>query len=692
MPRLLNTGLLKKVSLALLALCAVLWLGRGPFQNWMERKLVATLVSKIQPRVPFVIESLELDARWSELVQGKVAMARMRLRQALGTETLHATLAGPLHVVGTEIRYDPEVRIDSQAENPIALRLVIGMSAGFRDLERLSANAEGRRIRIPGVAPPAQAELSSFGVIARWSGTEFQTTLQAGALDFKRDADHLVHIEKIDLNLGGPLTLSPLTLGPIVGGARASRASALQGERYWDLNLKKSPLTFGASFDQSISISNAKAEIPGLKISSDLTRKSLEWKARSLSLAGLMALALEDPPFEIHKGTITGQGGLSWSAGVPALQPGWIEILGLDADFKDAKLAIRGFNSRVSEKGWIEAREIHYQKHRFRLERAHLSALWPRPQGEGAFQISSPAFSLVSPDLTLSLEKIQAQFPVGKSYQIKTSLRTESLPLPAVATGFCISGPLPPGTLALDFSEIEITPSYVDLTGSARAEAFGGALELRELGFFDLDRDVVESFFTAEWKGFDLAKMGEWLNFGKMNGTLQGFANEVVMQSWLPTQFKFRLEARPKDRQDIVFSPDAMRNIVRLFAGPEIEYMPGFARWVAFGWPSRVLGGFDVDYAGITMSSVDGYIRVETLDPAEVVARERKHFILYGPRFKMPLRTSKYPLIVDAPAMGNFVSQVIAQLQAISNRKAQLKEEGNENGRSEKRPCNPSVF
>ena len=157
-----------------------------------------------------------------------------------------------------------------------------------------------------------------------------------------------------------------------------------------------------------------------------------------------------------------------------------------------------------------------------------------------------------------------------------------------------------------------------------------------------------------------------------MEGTLEGHWRDVVMQGTLPTQFDFLIQAKPlHSHSDIVFSPDAMKNVVRLFAGDDLQYLPWYADWMAFGWPSRVLGGFDVLYAGISAFSRDGSILVETLDPKETSGKEQKHFFLYGPRFKMPLRTSRYPLIVDAPGMSNFIRQVVLQLNSLKETKNQ---------------------
>ena len=40
---------------------------------------------------------------------------------------------------------------------------------------------------------------------------------------------------------------------------------------------------------------------------------------------------------------------------------------------------------------------------------------------------------------------------------------------------------------------------------------------------------------------------------------------------------------------------------------------------VCFGWPSDMIGGFNIDYVGVSVHALDGSILLETLDPVGVV-------------------------------------------------------------------------
>ena len=66
----------------------------------------------------------------------------------------------------------------------------------------------------------------------------------------------------------------------------------------------------------------------------------------------------------------------------------------------------------------------------------------------------------------------------------------------------------------------------------------------------------------------------------------------------------------------------------------------------------------------------------------EVIEKNRKkiekHYILKGNRFKIPLGSESYPVVLDSYGLQAFVTQVLSQIEAIKNQ-----EGGSENGSNE---------
>jgi hypothetical protein len=260
-------------------------------------------------------------------------------------------------------------------------------------------------------------------------------------------------------------------------------------------------------------------------------------------------------------------------------------------------------------------------------------------------------------------------------YNLETRASLEPVLAENLLRPLCVVKPttrIPPAKIRMSLPKIELAPAVTDLTGYVHADLFGGSIQIDEMGMFNFLTPVPEFDFNLTMNGIDLHQLGEWMNFGEMDGTLSAYAHDVVFQSWLPTQYDFEIKVNPLHHSDVVFSPTAMKNFARLFTKEGIDNIPGYAQWLAFGWPSALLGGYDIDYAGVHIRSEDGYIHLETLDPvtdADPYNSHQKHFILYGRRFKIPLKSSRYPLILDAPAMGNYVHQMFGVIQNLAKKK-----------------------
>ena len=280
------------------------------------------------------------------------------------------------------------------------------------------------------------------------------------------------------------------------------------------------------------------------------------------------------------------------------------------------------------------------------------------------------ALPLAVKDIPLSFGKISVT--LEPEFDLETSVVLKSVNFTPIANGFCLPVQrIPPMTVSGNFTNLQISKTIVDPTGKIEATLFDGKIDINDFGIFDLDTEVPETDFDLDWSGINLQKFGSWANFGEIQGTLEGQAHDIVMQGSLPTQYHFLINVAPTSNATRVdFSPEAMKNVVKIFTGADLDQqIPGIAGWMMFGWPSHVLGGYDVEYAGLKLTSENGHIVVETLDKPGIVELTGKHFVLYGTRFKMPLQSSTYPLIVDATAMSNFVHQLITQLHAIRHQK-----------------------
>jgi hypothetical protein len=403
-------------------------------------------------------------------------------------------------------------------------------------------------------------------------------------------------------------------------------------------------------------------------------------------LAPLAVLA----QIQLRGGTLDSSGEATFLPSNPsgANFQGKIGIHGLGLDWRAKALAVRGASIDLegahpgAVKASLEADGVDLHHAHARLKKTPISIV---PEGPQKFSVSIGSDA----DLPLQLDgiplrlgsfrgKIDLAPPRPQSddeddpeyFHLATNLRIPPVAVSTLAAKFCVdTRKLPPATFSADFSKIEISNTSLEPTGQARVDLFHGAITLSDLGFYDFLTAVPESDFSLNWDGIRLDELGNWVGFGEMDGFLTGFARDVTMQANVFTHFDLKTEAKPnRDHTwNVVFSPEAMENFIKVVAGDALDQMPGIVHWFMFGWPSH-FRGYDIDYAGISMYSQDGSILLETLDPPEV-AKQGNHFILYGTRFRMPLRSNHYPVVVDAMSMRDLLLAMADTLAKMAENK-----------------------
>jgi hypothetical protein len=422
------------------------------------------------------------------------------------------------------------------------------------------------------------------------------------------------------------------------------------------------------------STANAGAPFTGLSFLQDL---KLQDGKLSFSAEGTL-------PLQSHSGTISIPD-FSRLSSDGAIKTSSLKMEGLSLLWPAHQLAIKNLNLSIPYvahrgfEGEISISRLGYRKLRGKLLPTRLSFQEnSKDPKHSAFRIGEKGsrIPLDLDGLLLRIDSIGGTAQLSPfQYNLETRASLEPTSAEQILRPLCVFKPatrIPPAKIQLSLPKVELAPAVTDLTGYVRADLFGGSIRIDEMGMFNFLTEVPEFDFNLTMDGIDLHQLGDWVNFGEMDGTLSAYAHDVVFQSWLPTQYDFEIKVNPLHHSDVVFSPTAMKNFARLFTKEGIDHIPGYAQWLAFGWPSALLGGYDVDYAGVHIRSEDGYIHLETLDPAtdaDPYNSHQKHFILYGRRFKIPLKSSRYPLILDAPAFATFVHHMIGDIENLAKKK-----------------------
>ena len=384
----------------------------------------------------------------------------------------------------------------------------------------------------------------------------------------------------------------------------------------------------------------------------------------------------------------------------------WQGQLTLDSQYQpvfstlQSNLKINSANIRATSEQWqIRGIDLHWplrgrghSKARLRLG----SIQWQGLRGSFAidpwpwhFDLSQGAFGFhwlfgkFGGDLAfLHLDNQRLEFKSWQQFRYDGSLTGKLKNIADITAKLCLANPssIPPLQLQLRYPNFSIDAKKLDLQGELRLSGFQGQAVLKNFKIFNWQGQVPETQFDFDANDFLLAELGEWLHFGKMQGTFVAYAHQVVMQSWLPTQFRGKVALEPLvGNEEIVFSARAMQNFTQLFTPEDfMQQLPGMMRWFAFGWPSDLIGGFNIHYAGLNFYSKSGSILVESLDPPDVVRSQGNHFLLYGPRFRIPINSVSYPVVLDAPGFSQFVSHVYYQLIGLQQSQSQESGENND--------------
>lgn len=730
----------RKFVIVLLTLAAVGAIGGYVVLNRADPTLLLEqAIKQAAHRLPFEVESVTVKKSWRELLRGRLSVLAITLKW--GPWRVH--LQGPAEIRRDEkdstflAEYDPEATIEPVSQpgkksQPLPLHLWIESNRTLTRLHSFGFTSQADRWgwKLFGI------ELEKLVAIAQWRNDRLDNQLKLGILRYENQLNGNPAFEVKDLSVsqGTQLQLEPLTIGKDTTlEVTAKEADVLWGETFFSLPLESLPIRLDAQLDPAGPSGDFQLSIASLRMSGALEggegiprSASLTWNLPSLDLAAasqeVERIAPQWAPWIQKAGIRTGKlqfqgkaktGFDKNTASLPgvdgrlrlsnvALKPGGMPLLiqGLQADLP--------FSTRTGLQGTVEAGRVAYQKLESSLGKTPVS-FKPTSKDYHSFEIrigDDKPLPLRLGEIPLQAGAISGALHLPDDLLLTTSIALPPTDVSKFTRPLCISDArVPPAKVEARFPRVEITTDSVDPTGQIRAELFGGVIEADNIGFFDLDSEVPEVDFSATMRGVRLEKIGEWLNFGEMRGYLEGHAQDVVFQSWLPTQFDARIEVKPPaDRARVVFSPVAVQNFVEVVADSKLENVPGIVKWYAFGTPRYIFGGYDIDYAGVKLSSNDGIIELETLDPPEIYKKEKKHFILYGASvldrvpvlgavawggFRVPIQSPRYPVVMDAAAIANYIRQLTERLRALSDKNKEAEESDENNPNEVPSECEP---
>ena len=724
------SGRTRKISIVLLALAGLsafgLWGWRtGQFAFWLDefflkkwlREKIETALIPLRPKLPFEIVSWDYTAEAKDLRRGRISEVRVVLRKNLET----VNLKGPLELdwisagknwvaafrpaVTTEgpWKFDgPPVELSIAASQNLDRLIRIGWNSNEFNLENTTLGLKLTQSKLEAGFVGDSIYLTFSNAAGSWTSPQQPThASEWTALRIGTEVDFSLPPH---LKIGDPV---PIELG--LGSVALA----------WDAVFfeNKIPLTARLSFHGNALEPSARSqmvfEMPSansagtvamgstLSVTADLgpgfEPNRVDWKLSPISIplllktfAGIPEVSAATSNWNFSEGKIGTQGTFQFpppelhahvhtpaKTGLSRALSGSVQLENVSLEDASKSIAAKGVSLELTQSPSgetdvaFEVKKGYFLQFPWKIPGWKFKIAAAQVDGTRTLSTLTPLDLPVS-GLPIRLEPIAGVIHTAHQprFEVHSGLHTSSIPFDVLAQGLCKKPRLfPPGSFVIRFPKLDFVPDEISTNGLVEADFFSGKIQLTDITIYDYLTSTPESDFSVSWTGIRLSDLGNWIGFGEMDGTLEGHAEDITLLRTYPTQFDFKIEAKPLNHSDVVFSPDAMKNTVQLFASEQLDQLPGIAKWLAFGWPSRVFGGYDVDYAGISIYSHEGSILVETLDPEAALKRDGRHYIIYGKRFRMPLQTYSYPLVVDATAMGNFVRHIGEQLHALAEAK-----------------------
>jgi hypothetical protein len=515
-----------------------------------------------------------------------------------------------------------------------------------------------------------QVAIQDLSVKGLWQYTDlsFKASLAGNETTWTQDEEHIFQITSFDVTASGDMK-------QITSEVEVGEGEILWGEEYWILPTDEFHFDLMANIEDSIKATfiatYQKANQLIVSFAQLKNRWNLRWKTSELPLEKLQKTYLRAKDegsmfFELSSGNAQTSGEINLTSRSVVFKKLNLEIKELTsrlssglAKIIDASVLLR-VDADKATSGYLHLNRILFKNlvidaKKFALDLALSKEGLLSIQAKPADALSLNKQSISIPQLDIAVSQL-SEFDLN-NLSLDTAIDAPQINIRDLFKGLCLDARLAPkADLIVDLSRISLKNGSLSTVGSIYSTLFSGRYEIRDLAAKHFLTAAPEWNFNVDWDNLQLSSIGKWLKFGKMDGILRGYARNVTLQGLIPTRYDFKIEVAPHEEKEVVFSPEAMKNVVSMITSDEINKgtIGVVMNWLAFGWPSDLLGGYNIQYAGITLYSDQDSILLETLDPEEIVQRDKRHYLLYGRRFKIPVNSFRYPVVLDAPGIVNW--------------------------------------
>ncbi len=166
---------------------------------------------------------------------------------------------------------------------------------------------------------------------------------------------------------------------------------------------------------------------------------------------------------------------------------------------------------------------------------------------------------------TLTLERLTLKHLLRPGRHLETGLELRGLRLERIAEELGLF-PLE-GTLDGRFPLARLSPERLRVEGGGRIEAFGGAVDVRDISGEDVLTRYPKITLSADFREIDLGRLTRRIDFGEMTGIVEGSLEDCELFRGVPVRFKARLESVERKGVPRTVDVKAVNNLTILGTG-----------------------------------------------------------------------------------------------------------------------------
>ena len=180
-------------------------------------------------------------------------------------------------------------------------------------------------------------------------------------------------------------------------------------------------------------------------------------------------------------------------------------------------------------------------------------------------------------DGQLEIEKLNMQNIGSPDFQL--TLDANLSPISMKAFTGAMQWPLMTGTLSGAFHGLKYSHNNLQLNGDVDIRLFHGDVVLRDLLIRDIFSEYSRLSANIDVNHLDLESLTNTFTFGKIEGTLNGHVNDLVLENWQPVRFDASFRTPKEDDRPHRISQKALNNLNSLGGGLSGTMSSGITRF-----------------------------------------------------------------------------------------------------------------